>query len=115
MLESARGGYLSPSGSLDGAINWQQVIESEIEKCDYFLAFLSRRSVSKTGYVNRELRYALEQGERRPFGQRFIVPILLDDCVLPREFREIHSLRMWERGSYEKRVQALSERNLGVE
>jgi hypothetical protein len=89
--------------------SWEQVIEAAIEGCDYFLAFLSSRSVTKNGYVNRELRYALQQRERRPFGRRFIIPILLDNCVPPRELRDVHFVRIWESGSYEKLVKALGE------
>jgi hypothetical protein len=92
--------------------DWEQVIEGEIEGCDYFLAFLSSQSVKKAGYVNRELRYALEQRERKPFRHRFIIPILLDECTPPRELKSIHFIRMWEPGSYEKLLKALQERKI---
>ncbi len=88
--------------------DWQQVIEQEIEKCDFFLAFLSSRSCEKTGYVQRELRYALQQRDRRPFDRRFIIPILLDACDVPRELRQIHFLELWRSGSYEKLKTALT-------
>jgi len=89
--------------------DWQQEIEKAIETCDFFLAFLSRTSCAKTGYVQRELRYALEQRDRRPFGKRFVIPILIDECTPPREFMGIHFLRLWELGAYGKLKQALSE------
>jgi hypothetical protein len=82
--------------------DWQSVIEREIEKCDFFLAFLSSRSVQKTGYVQRELRHALQQRDRRPFGRRFLIPIVLDPCDVPRELREIHFLEFWRPDSYTK-------------
>lgn len=94
--------------------DWEQVVEKEIGGCDYFLAFLSSRSLGKTGYVNRELRYALAQRDRRPLGHRFIIPILMDDCSPPRELHGIHFCRIWESGGYEKLVKALaSEPNAG--
>lgn len=34
--------------------DWEDVIEREIEGCDFFLAFLSSQSVTKIGYVNRD-------------------------------------------------------------
>jgi len=88
--------------------DWEDVIEREIEGCDFFLAFLSSRSLSKIGYVNRELRYALEQGDRRPLGQRFIIPILLDECMPPRELKRFHFIKVWEADAYRKLVRALS-------
>ena len=88
--------------------DWEDVIEREIEGCDFFLAFLSSRSLSKIGYVNRELRYALEQGDRRPLGQRFIIPVLLDECRPPRELKRFHFMKSWEAGAYDKLVKVLS-------
>jgi len=88
--------------------DWQRVIEREIEQCDYFLAFLSSRSVAKVGYVQRELRYALQQRDRRPLGKRFMIPILLDACEVPKEIGDIHFLRLWEPGAYDKLKAALT-------
>lgn len=87
---------------------WELLIEREIEGCDYFLAFLSSRSVSKTGYVNRELRHAMKQRTLKPSGERFIIPILLDDCEVPHEMRGIHFVKMWKPKAYDRLVIAMS-------
>ena len=39
--------------------NWPRSIERAIEVSDFFVACFSRNSVSKRGYFNAELRYAL--------------------------------------------------------
>ena len=88
---------------------WELLIEREIEGCDYFLAFLSSRSVSKTGYVQRELRHAMKQRTLRPHGKRYIIPIQLDDCEVPPELSEIHFLKMWQLESYDRLLTAMSE------
>jgi hypothetical protein len=87
--------------------DWARVIEQQIERCDYFLAFLSSRSLQKTGYVQRELRCALSQRDNRPLGARFIIPILLDDCDVPRELASIHFLRLWEADAYQRLERSL--------
>ncbi|MGQ0603789.1 MAG: toll/interleukin-1 receptor domain-containing protein [Anaerolineales bacterium] len=89
--------------------DWKREIDNAIETCDYFLAFLSKKSCEKVGYVQRELRHALEQMNLRPFGQRFIIPALLDECTPPNELKNIHFLRLWERHAYKNLKQVLNE------
>lgn len=75
--------------------DWKTEIEEAIEKSDYVLVFLSSGTMQKTGYKNKEIKYALEQRDLRPSGKRYIIPILLDDCEPPRKFSEIHWLKTW--------------------
>ncbi len=63
--------------------NWQHEIKRQIPKSDLVVAFLSRTSVGKTGYVQRELRMAVEAAEYRPEGTIYVIPARLDDCQLP--------------------------------
>ena len=87
--------------------DWKARIEDAIERADYVLVFFSKTSVNKIGFVQKELRYALDQQDLRPSGQRYIVPILLEECETPRELRHIHWLKSWEQGAYDKLKLAL--------
>jgi hypothetical protein len=82
--------------------DWQTRIEDGIERADYVLVFVSKTSVDKVGFHQKELKYALDQQTLRPTGQRYLVPILLEECEPPRELRGIHWLRIWEGGAYDK-------------
>jgi hypothetical protein len=88
--------------------DWEVKIEDAIERSDYVLTFLSPSSIIKTGYVQKEFKYALEQQTYRPNGKRFIIPILLKPCDPPHEFKKLQWLRYWEEGAYEKLKQALT-------
>jgi hypothetical protein len=59
---------------------WQAEIEGEIENCTHFIALLSSRSVSKRGYVQSEIRRALEVWDRLPDRTLFLMPVRLDEC-----------------------------------
>jgi hypothetical protein len=89
--------------------SWEREIEQAISKSDYVLTFLSQASLSKTGYVQRELRLALSERDRRPFGSRYIVPILVDECDVPHEFRAIQFLPLWNPDAYETLKMSLSQ------
>ncbi len=44
------------------------------------MALISSNSVNKTGYVQKELKLALEQSDKIPFGSIYIIPIRLEKC-----------------------------------
>ena len=66
---------------------------------------------SKTvfGEVQRELKYALRESERRPISARYLVPVLLEEVEVPRSLREYHWLRYDEPGAHARLVKALRE------
>ena len=82
--------------------DWKREIDMGIEKADFVLVFLSSVSVSKTGYFQRELKYALEQQQLRPEGARYIIPIAIDGCRPPPSLRDIHWLRADQPNWYER-------------
>ena len=60
--------------------NWRLAIQQAIRESSYFLALLSSRSVTKRGFVQREIREALEVMSELPEGEIFLIPVRLDDC-----------------------------------
>lgn len=69
--------------SLFAGQTWKLSINEAIDQSDLFVALLSRNSVSKTGYVNAELRRALDRMILMPEGEVFVIPVRLDDCSMP--------------------------------
>lgn len=62
-------------------------IEKAVRNADAVLVFLSSRSVSQEGSLQRELRLALDVADEKPEGAVFVIPIRLDDCSLPQRLR----------------------------
>lgn len=60
--------------------NWRRRIAEEIRSCKYFLALISSQSLGKRGFVQKELRLALEVLEEIPIDHRFLIPVRLNDC-----------------------------------
>ena len=59
--------------------NWRHRIAEEIKTCKYFLALLSSRSLSKRGFVQQELRLALEILEEVAIDEQFLIPVRVDE------------------------------------
>src|SRR5690606_7007254 len=64
--------------------DWDFEIEKAVEAADVVIVCLSSNSVTKEGYVQRELRFVLQIADYKPDGTIFVVPVRLDDCPLPR-------------------------------
>jgi hypothetical protein len=63
---------------------WQTAIPQAIRESDVFLGCLSKTSVAKQGYVQKEFRLALASYAERPPDKIFFIPVKLDDCQIPR-------------------------------
>jgi hypothetical protein len=76
--------------------NWPRAIETAIQTSDFFVACFSRRSTSKRGSFHIELRYALFCAAKVPLDEIFLIPVRLDDCVVPRRIsRQIQYLDLF--------------------
>jgi len=82
--------------------NWPRAIETAIQTSDFFVACFSRRAISKRGSFHSELRYALFCAAKVPLDEIFLIPLRLDDCVVPNRIsKQIQYLDLfpdWEAG-----------------
>jgi hypothetical protein len=90
---------------------WEATIEMEIEKCDYFIALFSSASISKRGYVQKELRRALDVLDTIPPNQVFVIPVRINACeplhLKLRKLSWVDLFPSWETGV--KRIQLALE------
>jgi hypothetical protein len=77
--------------SLLGGQNWRISIREAIRNSRYFIPLLSSNSVEKIGYVQKELKEALEVLQEFPQSKIFVIPARLDECKVDDEkLRELH-------------------------
>jgi hypothetical protein len=88
--------------SLLGGENWRIAIKEAISNSRYFIPLLSSNSLEKIGYVQRELKEALEIRLEFPQSKRFIIPARLDESeVNDEKLRELHMVDLfpdWDEG-----------------
>ncbi|MEP6895972.1 MAG: TIR domain-containing protein [Chloroflexota bacterium] len=63
--------------------NWNLEIEKAVEAADAILVCLSNNSITKEGYVQKEIKTALDYSDYKPEGTIFIIPLRLEDCKPP--------------------------------
>jgi predicted ATPase len=74
--------------------DWNLEIETAVEDADAILVCLTKGSITKEGYVQRELRKVLDFADYKPEGTLYIIPVRLEECEPPR------SLRAWQYADY---------------
>ena len=69
-------------------------IEKAVEAADAIIVCLSKGSITKEGYVQRELRIVLDYADYKPEGTLYLMPVRLEECEPPRR------LRPWQYADY---------------
>jgi hypothetical protein len=70
---------------------WKPAIRQAIKDCRFFLALLSAKSVNKKGYVQKEMKEALEVLDEYPDSAIYVIPARLDACTPSDD--KLHDLR----------------------
>lgn len=89
---------------------WRESIEEAIRDSDFFLVLLSNNSISKSGYVQVELRAALSILSEKPATDIFLIPVRLEETPLPVSLSRIQSVDLFERSGWDKLLRSLKQR-----
>ena len=63
--------------------DWEVEIPNALFSSDVILVCLSKNSVDKEGYVQKEISFALDKALEKP-GRIFIIPVKLEECDIPK-------------------------------
>jgi hypothetical protein len=63
--------------------DWEEAILRAIANTDFFTIFLSSRSATKRGFIQKEIRTAIKEYQHRPQGQAYLLPVRLEECSVP--------------------------------
>jgi hypothetical protein len=90
--------------------DWQREIPAAVEQSDVVLVCLSRDAVSREGYLRDEIAFALSVAERRPEGEIFLIPLLLEPCEVPSRLARWHWVSLAEPQGMGRLLRALQAR-----
>ena len=96
--------------------NWRSEISRVIKDSQLFIACLSKCSIAKRGFVQKEFRMALSQAAELPSESIYIIPVRLDDCEIPDlrqeeyglNLRDLHWLDYWEDDGFDNLEKAIA-------
>ncbi len=90
--------------------DWQQEIPKAVRNSDIVIVCLSQRAVNKRGYIQKEIKYALDVADEQPEGTIFIIPLKLEECDVPDRLTRLHWVNFFEDRGYEFLMNALRYR-----
>lgn len=91
---------------------WEKAIVNVIRNARFVIVFLSGQSVSKRGYVQKEIKEALDMAERMPDGDIYIIPVRLEECAVPERLAKWQWIDIFRPHGFKRLVQMLKD-NLG--
>lgn len=63
--------------------DWRVEIPSAVRAADAVIVCLSSHAADKEGYIQKEIRFALDAADEKPDGTIYIIPAKLEDCRVP--------------------------------
>jgi hypothetical protein len=90
--------------------DWHAEISKAVRAADIVVICLSNQSITKEGYVQREMKFALDVAEEKPESSIFIIPARLEDCIVPERMKRWQWVDLFSEGGYEKLMKSLRSR-----
>jgi len=90
--------------------DWHLEITKAVRAAHAVVVCLSHSSIRKTGYVQEEIKYALNVADEQPEGTIFIIPLRLEECEVPDQLRRWQRVDLFKSGGYDLLVRALQSR-----
>lgn len=97
--------------------DWDYEIQAAVRRSDVVLVFLSQGSVTKEGYLQKEIRQVLDVADEKPEGTIFVIPVRLEDCPLPSRLRRWQYVDLLNERSSQRIMRSLElrARQLGID
>jgi serine/threonine protein kinase len=87
--------------------DWDFEIRRAIRASQAILVCLSQSSITKRGYVQREIRNALDIADEQPEGAIFLIPLRLEECEVPDRLRRWQWVDLFQQNGFEQLARAV--------
>ena len=87
--------------------DWRLEIPKAVQNSDVVLVCLSAGAINKDGYVQKEIKFALDRADEKPPGTIFIIPARLEECAVPERLSSWHWVNLFQGNGYERLLPAL--------
>lgn len=87
--------------------DWDLEIRKAVRESNVVVVCLSKGSITKTGYVQKEIRFALDVADEQPEETTFIIPARLEECEAPIRLSKWQWVDLFTAPGYEQLKKAL--------
>jgi hypothetical protein len=90
--------------------DWKLEIDKALHASDAIIICISNQSMTKEGYVQKELKHALDLAQEKPEGTIFLIPVRLENCQVPFRLKDFQWVDLFERDGFSHLEKALASR-----
>jgi hypothetical protein len=87
--------------------DWALEISRAVRSAEVVVVCLSKASTTKAGYVQKEIRFALDIADEQPEGTIFLIPVRLEECDVPNRLQRWHWVDLFSVGGYDQLMRSL--------
>jgi hypothetical protein len=87
---------------------WDDEIRKAVRSSDVIVVCLSKNATNKSGYVQKEIKMALDIADEKPEGHIFVIPLKLEECEVPDRLQTFQWVDLFKERGYERLKSALS-------
>jgi len=96
---------------------WKQKITRAIHESDFFLACFSKSSITKRGFLQKEIRDALTAWQEKLPDDIYLIPVRLEECEIPQNLADFQWVDLFKQTGWPQLLRAVqvgSERRTGL-
>ena len=90
--------------------DWRVEIPRAVKEADVVVVCLSNKSITTEGYVQKEIKFALDSADEKPEGTIFLIPARLEDCVVPERLNRWQWVDLFDEYGFIKLLRSLKLR-----
>ncbi len=95
---------------LVGGQDWQVEIPKALATSDAIIICLTKNSVDKEGYIQKEIKFALDKALEMPEGRIFLIPVRFEECEVPFSLSRYQWVDLFDEAGYIRMMRALKFR-----
>jgi formylglycine-generating enzyme required for sulfatase activity len=89
-------------------MKWGPTIRQALKRADFVLVCMSATSINKRGFLQKEIKQALEHAQEKLEDDVWLIPVRLDDCDMPDSLGDIQWVDLFKDEGWEQLLGALA-------
>ena len=90
--------------------DWRFYIEKAVRNSNTLIVCLSTKSMTKSGYVQKKIKYVLNIADEKPEGEIYIIPAKLEECNIPSRLKRWHCVNLFQKDGYDRLLGSLGSK-----
>ncbi|MFN0112945.1 MAG: SUMF1/EgtB/PvdO family nonheme iron enzyme [Blastocatellia bacterium] len=88
-------------------VKWRSTIVNAVREADFFLLCISAQSSNRRGFIQREIKAALDLWEEKTPDDIYFIPLRLEECDLPDQVSEFQCVNWFEPNGWDRLMKSL--------